>query len=67
MTVPFFAWQLSASRLRFAPCIEAPTDVYAALNREKQIKRWQCQKKVALVKRTNPEWRDFGRVLAIAP
>jgi len=45
---------------------EDTTDVYAALEREKQIKRWRREKKITLVKRKNPEWRDLGSALRIA-
>jgi putative endonuclease len=39
---------------------EETTDVWAALEREKQIKRWRREKKVALINRMNPEWRDLS-------
>ena len=31
----------------------------SAIEREKQIKRWSRWKKVALIERTNPDWRDL--------
>ncbi len=37
--------------------------VWEALAREKQIKRWRREKKVALVERYNPEWRDLSAQL----
>ena len=33
-------------------------DVSEAIAREKQLKRWRRQKKVFLIERTNPTWRD---------
>jgi len=34
-------------------------DVKAAIEREKQIKKWRRQKKSSLVENKNPEWRDL--------
>ena len=31
-----------------------------AIEREKQIKRWRRDKKIALINRSNPEWRDLS-------
>ena len=31
----------------------------AAITREKQIKRWKREWKVALIEKSNPEWRDL--------
>ncbi len=39
---------------------EETHDVLAALEREKQIKKWRREKKDALVASTNPQWRDLG-------
>jgi putative endonuclease len=36
------------------------TDVLAAIDREKQLKRWSRSKKVALITTMNPHWRDLG-------
>ena len=35
-------------------------DVRNAIAREKQLKRWRREKKVLLIERTNPTWRDLG-------
>ncbi|MDI9433083.1 MAG: GIY-YIG nuclease family protein [Planctomycetota bacterium] len=35
-------------------------DVHAAILREKQIKRWRREKKIALILRENPDWRDLS-------
>jgi putative endonuclease len=36
------------------------SDVSEAIAREKQLKRWRRQKKVFLIERTNPTWRDLS-------
>lgn len=35
-------------------------DVYAAIAREKQIKRWRREKKVTLIAQDNPDWHDLS-------
>ena len=35
-------------------------DVRDAIAREKQLKRWRREKKVALIERMNPTWRDLS-------
>jgi len=39
---------------------EIYNDVYAAIAREKQIKRWRREKKVALIESVNPKWKDLA-------
>jgi putative endonuclease len=39
---------------------EVVGDVQTALAREKQIKKWRRSKKIALIKATNPTWRDLS-------
>ncbi len=39
---------------------EVTNDVYAALEREKQIKKWNRKKKEHLVNLDNPEWKDLS-------
>jgi putative endonuclease len=34
--------------------------VQAAIGREKQLKRWRREKKVALIERDNPTWQDLS-------
>jgi putative endonuclease len=36
-------------------------DIRNAINREKQLKRWIRQKKIALIEKLNPEWIDLSR------
>lgn len=40
---------------------EETTDVYEALKREKEIKKWRREKKNTLVESLNPEWRDLSK------
>jgi putative endonuclease len=35
-------------------------DVRTAITREKRIKRWRREKKVALIEATNPKWEDLS-------
>ena len=39
---------------------EETTDVYAALEREKQLKKWRRDKKNALISQMNPQWIDLS-------
>ncbi len=39
-------------------------DAYAAITREKKLKRWRRAWKIALIERDNPEWRDLYRDIA---
>ena len=39
---------------------EQTTDVHAALEREKQLKKWNRAKKNRLVETVNPEWNDIS-------
>ena len=55
--VPGFTSKYRGSRLVYC---EHTGDVGAALDREKQLKRWSRQKKIALVERVNPEWEDLS-------
>ena len=38
---------------------EQTSDVLAAIEREKQIKAWRREKKVALIETVNPHWNDL--------
>ncbi len=38
---------------------EAYINVRDAIAREKQVKDWRREKKIALIESTNPEWRDL--------
>ncbi|HXH01288.1 MAG TPA: GIY-YIG nuclease family protein [Xanthomonadaceae bacterium] len=39
---------------------ETTEDIYAAIAREKQIKAWRREKKVALIRSANPAWDDLA-------
>ncbi len=39
---------------------ERHNDVYVAIAREKQIKRWSRAKKLALIEEQNPAWSDLS-------
>ena len=40
---------------------EITGDVKAAIAREKQIKSWSRDKKIALIERSNPKWMDLSQ------
>lgn len=42
---------------------EQTENVYAALEREKQLKKWNRSKKIALIEKENPEWDDLADTL----
>ena len=39
---------------------ESTDDVKAAIQREKQLKKWKRQWKIDLIEEDNPEWRDLN-------
>lgn len=39
---------------------ESTTDVYSAISREKQLKKWRRSKKNALISAANPSWLDLS-------
>jgi len=53
---PGFTTMYNVNKLVY---IEQFDDVYKAIAREKQIKRWSPKKKVALIESINPEWKDL--------
>jgi putative endonuclease len=40
---------------------EAYRDVGRAISREKQLKGWRREKKIALIVKNNPRWEDLSR------
>lgn len=38
---------------------EVAEDIFSAINREKQIKKWNRAWKIALIEKSNPDWRDL--------
>ena len=59
-SLPGFASKYKAKYLLYYELFEDPE---LAILREKQIKGWVRRKKVALIEKDNPEWRDLGEVL----
>jgi putative endonuclease len=41
--------------------VEVFADPESAIAREKRLKRWRREWKVALIERDNPEWRDLAK------
>jgi len=39
---------------------EYTNDVYSAISREKQLKKWRREKKAALINQMNPGWKDLS-------
>lgn len=39
---------------------ESGSDVVAAIEREKQLKGWRREKKIALIEKENPTWEDLA-------
>ena len=39
---------------------EHTNDVYSAISREKQLKKWRRQKKNDLINNANPQWKDLS-------
>lgn len=46
-------------RIRPLVYYESTTSIESAIAREKQIKGWRRDRKIALAKSLNPEWRDL--------
>ena len=55
--VPGFTNRYKITRLVY---FEETGDVYAALQREKEIKGWLRAKKVAMIEAMNPTWEDLS-------
>lgn len=54
---PGFTRKYGVSRLLY---YEEFGDIYEAIAREKEIKRWRREKKIALFEETNPHWLDIS-------
>jgi putative endonuclease len=54
--VPGFTRQYGVDRLMYA---EEHASSFDARARERSLKRWRRAWKIALIERTNPEWRDL--------
>jgi putative endonuclease len=44
---------------------ETFNDVVKAIAREKQIKSWRREKKIALINSMNPSWEDLRKTLLV--
>jgi putative endonuclease len=51
-----FTKRYQADRLVY---FEETTDVRVAIEREKQLKTWRREKKLALIEIANPQWKDM--------
>jgi len=56
--VPGFTEKYNITQLAWYEHFSSPFD---AISREKQIKRWRREKKVALIRSQNPEWKDLSQ------
>ena len=55
--IPGFTKKYNVTILVF---FEETSDILAALAREKEIKGWTREKKLALIETNNPTWRDLS-------
>ena len=54
--IPGFTKQYKVTKLVY---VESTNDVQSAIKREKQLKQWRREWKIALIEESNPEWRDL--------
>ena len=57
-SIPGFTATYNISSLVF---YETTTDVQSAISREKQLKGWRREKKISLIEKHNPDWRDLAK------
>ena len=50
----------SKYNIQFLVYYEVSTSIHVAITREKQIKGWLREKKIALINSMNPEWKDLS-------
>jgi putative endonuclease len=50
----------SRYNIQYLVYYESTSNVYSALEREKQIKGWLRKKKIAVIDSVNPEWKDLS-------
>jgi putative endonuclease len=55
-----FAEKYNLNKLVF---FEETQDIYTAITREKEIKKWRREKKNQLVSQVNPGWQDLSESL----
>ena len=56
--IPGFTAKYNVDRLL---CVETTSDPLSAIRREKQIKAWRREKKIALIDTLNPAWSDLSK------
>lgn len=54
--LPGFTQRYDIRRLVWFECYDAPTE---AIVREKELKKWRREWKIALIEKENPDWRDL--------
>lgn len=47
-------------KIRFLVYYEIINNIWNAINREKQLKKWRREKKIRLIKSVNPKWDDLS-------
>lgn len=55
--IPGFTAKYNINKLVY---FEQASDIQSAIAREKTIKKWRREKKDALVRNINPDWRDLS-------
>ncbi len=55
--VPGFTSKYNITQLVWYEHFGSPSD---AISREKQLKGWRREKKMALIRSMNPDWKDLG-------
>ncbi|HXJ07626.1 MAG TPA: GIY-YIG nuclease family protein [Candidatus Acidoferrum sp.] len=58
--IPGFTQKYNVTRLVW---FEPHPTARSAISREKEIKRWNRAKKIALIESLNPQWDDLSRTL----
>jgi putative endonuclease len=58
--IPGFTQKYHVNKLVW---FEPHTDPKVTIAREKQIKRWRRDKRVALIESENPQWQDLSEIL----
>ncbi len=56
--VPGFTSKYNVHKLVY---YEETSDVYSAISRKKQLKKWSRIKKNVLIEKMNPEWKDLSK------
>jgi len=50
-------------KLRYLVHFEQTSDIYSAIGREKELKRWRREKKLSLINKNNPQLDDLSAKL----